>query len=177
MAELACAALQAGGPDSEVSEGRAASQLVSAEFRRAAASRSAGGWTAQECHDLRPWTVGSSWASMPASPPQAILPRSGVCPGRAARHGPGSCPPPLWRARPARRPASRPPSPHAPPGRAGPARSPACGRGAVGSAGGPAGSPARSRRHRRTRARDHEPDAVIGTPDDIGHWVGTRKSI
>ena len=58
---------QAGEPESEVSEGRAASQTVSAEFRRTAASSSAVGRTAQARHVLRSWTVGSSWASPTAS--------------------------------------------------------------------------------------------------------------
>jgi hypothetical protein len=65
---LTCAMPQAGESESEVSEGRAASQLVSAEFRHTAASSSVVGGTAQACHVLRSWTVGSSRASPPASP-------------------------------------------------------------------------------------------------------------
>ena len=139
-----CAVPQAGEPESEVSEGRAASQLVSAEFRRTAASSSAVGRTAQARHVLRSWTVGSSWASPSASrrPPRPPSCRRPGPAARAARRGPGACPPPSGRAGPACPPAVRPPrcrwpgpaaraaprGPGAcppPSGRAGPARPPA----------------------------------------------------
>ena len=129
---------QAGEPAGGASEGRAASQSVSAEFRRTAASSSAVGWTAQARHVLRSWTVGSSWTSPRASQPGrpavgltgqqpeqrpaglALVLRRRVelrqlarqpfgSPGcwshgpaaRAARRGPGACPPPSSRAGPA----------------------------------------------------------------------------